>query len=77
MLEMSSLLDIPYETMRRRFQDLKSKGISISPMISPESLGLKRFRVFFKSAGQHDRSRRRSSEACTSSRVSITTGETL
>ena len=47
MLDVSSQLNIPYETIRRRFQDLRSKGISIIPMISPESLGLKRFRVFF------------------------------
>jgi hypothetical protein len=40
-------LSIPYQTLRERMIRLKSQGISILPLITPENMGLERIRVSF------------------------------
>ena len=47
MLDISSKLDIPYQTVRFRLGRLSEQGISVSPFVDVEALGLKRFRVSF------------------------------
>jgi len=47
MLEISSKLNIPYQTVRFRLGRLAEQGISISPVVDVEALGLRRFRVSF------------------------------
>ena len=47
MLNISSKLDIPYQTVRFRLGRLREQGISISPFVDVEGLGLRRYRVSF------------------------------
>jgi len=47
MLEISSKLDIPYQTVRFRLGRLAEQGISISPFVDIEGLGLRRYRISF------------------------------
>jgi len=47
MLDISSQLDIPYQTVRFRLGRLREQGISVSPFVDVEGLGLRRYRVSF------------------------------
>ena len=47
MLDISSKLDIPYQTVRFRLGRLAEQGISVSPFVNVESLSLRRYRVSF------------------------------
>ncbi len=47
MLDISSKLDIPYQTVRFRLGRLMEQGISISPFVDVQGLGLRRYRISF------------------------------